>query len=328
MITVCLVGCGGHAHRVYADSLRKYAREIGGVTLAACCDVDAKKAESFREIAGFARCYTDYHKMLEQEKPDAVILVTSYEYTAQIAVDVIAHGAAIMLEKPPGKDIAECMAIAEAVARHKPINMVAFNRRSAPFTRQIMDILYGETPLHVQHIDYQMYRSGRGEAHFHTTAIHGVDMIGYIAQSTYGSLNLLYAPLSHYGEGAGNLLLHGRFKNGITTQQSYCPLAGAIMERMIIAADGVTISAETPIWHGPDYPGVIRVYRHGELTQTISGADLCGQELFETDGFYDQLLEFIDCVKNGEPTAKDIISAMDAVKIADCLAARETEYRG
>jgi len=327
MLTLCLIGCGGHAHRVYADSIVKYARTVGGIQLAACCDMDGEKAESFRARAGFARCYTDFRAMLDAEKPGAVVLVTPFTHTAQIAVEAIEHGCAVMLEKPPGKNMEDCIAIADAAARHNAINMVAFNRRNAPMVKKITALLYGESPLHVQHIDYQMYRYDRCENHFHTTAIHGIDMIGHIARSAYESLGFAYAPQAAYGEGAENLLLHGRFQNGVTTQQSYCPVSGFIMERLTIAADDVTIYVETPIWHGPDYPGVIKLYKKGSLAQTISGESLCGQALFETDGFFDQLSEFLDCVKSGCYTANDILSAADSVRIADCLAARRENYQ-
>ena len=327
--TLCFIGCGGHAHRVYADSLTKYAREAGSLHLAACCDTDREKAESFQARVGFARSYTDYRCMLEQEKPDAVILATPFQFTAEIAVEAIDRGCHIMMEKPPGKNLAEALEIAEAVKRRQPINMVAFNRRNAPMVLKLKELLYGAAPLVVQHIDYQMYRYDRREAHFHTTAIHGIDMLGHIAGSSYRHLHITYAPQAQYGEGAANLLLQGSFHNGITTQQTYCPLAGLIMERMTIAADDVTLYAETPIWHGPDFPGVIKVYCRGRLEQVISGGELCGgQELFETDGFYGQLCEFLHCVEQSRPTSNDIFSALDSAKIADCLGAHKTIYQG
>ena len=328
-ISLCLIGCGGHAHQVYADALAQYAAVVGGVRLTACCDVDAGRAASFQAKAGFAHSDTNYHAMLARERPDAVVLVTPFQHTARIAVDVIEHGCHIMLEKPPGKDMADYSVIAEAVARRRPINMVAFNRRNAPIVKQVMSLLYGEKPLAVQHIEYQMYRYDRREAHFHTTAIHGIDMIGHIARAPYAQLDIAYAAQPRFGQGVDNLLLHGRFANGITTQQSYCPVAGLRMERMTIAADDTTLYVETPIWHGPDFPGIIKLYQRGALAQVITGQELPGgQALFETDGFYGQLCEFLTAVKRGEPTPNDIHSALDAMKIADCLAARETTYRG
>ena len=328
-ISLCFIGCGGHAHRVYADSLKKYNLMNEEVRLVACCDVNKEKADSFQAAVGFAKGYTDFRIMLEQERPDAVILATPFQYTAQVAVAVIDFGCHIMMEKPPGKDFDEALAIADAVKRKSPINMVAFNRRNAPMVKKLMELLYGDNPLRVQHIDYQMYRYDRREAHFHTTAIHGIDMIGHIARSPYERLHIEYAQQKQYGEGAENLLLQGCFQNGITTQQSYCPLSGLIMERLTIAADDMTLYAETPIWHGPDFPGVIKVYSKGVLTQVISGNELSsGQTLFETDGFYDQLREFLDCVKQNRPCANDIYSALGSAKIADCLGAHRTAYQG
>ena len=329
-IKLCLIGCGGHAQKVYADSIVKYMREFGDVELSACCDTDDEKALTFSEKTGFAHTYTDYNRMLDAEKPDAVILVTPFFYTAQIAVEVIGRGCHVMLEKPPGNNLADCMAIADAVKQHDPINLVAFNRRNMPMMKKLMELIHGgegRKPLNLQHIDYQMYRYRRNAAYFHTTAIHGIDMIGHIARSVYGKIGFEYADIERYGEHATNFFLQGRFQNGVTTQQSYCRLSGMMMERITIAADDVTIYAETPLWHGPDFPGMIKVYRDMALETQISGVALGGgQAMFETDGFYGQLCEFIGCVQSGRKTTNDIFSAIDSIKIADCLASRASTY--
>ena len=327
-IKLCLIGCGGHAKKVYADSISKYMREFGDVELLACCDTDIEKARAFSEKTGFARVYSDYDNMLNIEKPDAVILVTPFFYTAQIAVDVIERGFHVLLEKPPGNNVDDCLAIADAVTRKDPINMVAFNRRNMPMTKKLVEIIRGgEKPLNLQHIDYQMYRYRRNADYFHTTAIHGIDMVGHIAGSTYKRVGFQYADVERYGQYATNFFLQGLFGNGVTTQQSYCRLSGMMMERLTIAADDVTIYAETPLWHGPDFPGVIKIYRDMVLETQISGAELDGgQELFETDGFYNQLCEFINCVKTGQMTSNGIFSAIDSMKIANCLARRDAVY--
>lgn len=325
---ICLIGCGGQASSVYAPSLQKYRREEGGVALAACCDVDRERAEAFRQAAGFARTYTDYHQMLDMEKPDAVILVTPYMYTAGIAVDVIAAGCQVMIEKPPGNDLADCMRIAEAVKLHDPIHFVAFNRRHIPMIREMMRWLGdGEAPLRIQHIDYKMYRVKRAEPYFHTTAIHGIDLVRFVGGADYRHLDIQYQRIENYGGQADNMLLQGVLGSGTTVQLSFCPVSGLVMERIMISADDHMISVDLPIWNGPDFPGRMRLYRDGALIRDVSGDALGnGPEMFETNGFYAQLHAFFACVKEGRKSPHDIASSLNAVAVSDCLAARKAIF--
>lgn len=325
---VCVIGCGDHAQKVYGHALAKYAKAHDEIDLVACCDLDVDKATQFQASSGCRKIFADYQAMLETTKPDAVLLVTPFHITAHIAVDVIRQGYAIMLEKPPGKDLADCLTIAKAVQQYHPINMVAFNRRNMPIVREAKALLAnGGQPLHIQHIDYQMYRYRRTETHFHTTAIHGIDMIRHIAGAPYQHLDIQYIPQTQYGESVDNMLLTGLFANGVTTTQSYCPVAGLVMERFTIAADDLTLCAETGIWQGPDFPGRLRLYRNGKLERDILGTALfSGSQLFETDGFYDQICEFFACVKENKQTQNDIFSAINPIQVADCLAARQAFF--
>ena len=61
---ICGVGCGDMATIGHGPSFQKYAKENPEVILAACCDLDAGKAEIYRNTFGFEKYYIDLDEML------------------------------------------------------------------------------------------------------------------------------------------------------------------------------------------------------------------------------------------------------------------------
>jgi myo-inositol 2-dehydrogenase / D-chiro-inositol 1-dehydrogenase len=72
-------------------------------------------------------------RMLDTERPDAVSLVAPVERTCELACLILECGFPLLVEKPPGRTVAEVdrmIAAAGGVA-----HQVAFNRRFAPLLR-------------------------------------------------------------------------------------------------------------------------------------------------------------------------------------------------
>src|ERR1051326_2058162 len=104
--TICTIGCGGMSTRAHGPSYARYAATHPETTLAACCDLDAGRAETFRARFGFERCYTDIVTMLETEQPDVVCLVAPVELTCDLACLILERGLPLLMEKPPGQTVA------------------------------------------------------------------------------------------------------------------------------------------------------------------------------------------------------------------------------
>ena len=72
MYKTAMLGCGGRA-RGHADAYRFVKRG----KLAAICDMDAERLNTFGDDFGITSRYTDLDEMLEKEKPDVLHIVTS-----------------------------------------------------------------------------------------------------------------------------------------------------------------------------------------------------------------------------------------------------------
>jgi UDP-N-acetylglucosamine 3-dehydrogenase len=91
-----IIGCGGIARGKHLPELKpvKEARII------ACSDVSEDMAKSFANISGAEKWYTDYHKMLQCDDIDAVIVSTPHPLHSPIGYDVLSAGKHLLIQKP------------------------------------------------------------------------------------------------------------------------------------------------------------------------------------------------------------------------------------
>lgn len=319
-LKICIIGCGNHSTLVHGPSYKKYANNVPDTILSACCDLNEEKALSFKEKFGFRRHYTDMHQMLETEDPDAVCIVVPEQYICQTSVAVMKMGYPILLEKPPGINKEETLKMINIAEKTGVINQVAFNRRHIPLLKKLKEEMAKHAKGTVQSIFYEFYRYGRTEATFETTAIHGIDTVKYIIGSNYKEVRFIYQEMPHLGKNVGNIFLDCTFENGIVARLNFCPCAGVIVDRVSVNALDHTFFLHTPIWDGFDAPGKLVHIKSGKLEKYISGLDLkCGEEMFETNGFYDENYIFFENVRNGKKCEDDIKSTLQSVGIAECI---------
>ena len=105
-----LIGCG----RISPNHIE--AAKNNHLEFVAMCDIVPKtmqeKSEWFDLEA--VRKYTDYRELLEKEKPDLVAIATESGKHAAIALDCIAAGCNVIIEKPIALSIADADAIVRA----------------------------------------------------------------------------------------------------------------------------------------------------------------------------------------------------------------------
>ena len=91
-----LIGCG----RISPNHIA--AAKANGLELVGICDIDPKNMHD--KVIKFdlesVHTYTDYHEMLEKEKPELVAIATESGKQAAIARDVIDAGCNLIIEKP------------------------------------------------------------------------------------------------------------------------------------------------------------------------------------------------------------------------------------
>ena len=312
---IAVIGCGGISVQAHGPSLEKYAKERENVVLAACCDVVAEKAEAYRERFGFLRAYTDMEEMMERERPDALSVLVPVAHTAQVVLRVMERGIPVLLEKPPGLYPQDTRRLIETADRMQAIHQVAFNRRFMPLMQAARQRLEGET---IQFISYDMFRVGRRDRDFATTAIHAVDAVSHLAGSPYRSVRFRYTAALPDDPNVVNIFLEGVMQNGTLIRIQICTMSGIACERAAVHASGRYLSLKLPFFTGADRPASLTEYEQNRLV----GERLSDEPDFISNGFWDENRVFYDTVRaGGRPTA-DLRSSWQSAVLADSIRRR------
>lgn len=78
---------------------------------------------------GISRCYTDYHKILEDPEIDAVMICSSTDTHADISIEAIRAGKHVFCEKPISQDLGKIKEVMEVLKETNVKFQVGFNRR-------------------------------------------------------------------------------------------------------------------------------------------------------------------------------------------------------
>lgn len=325
---ICTIGCGSMASAGHGPSYARYAVTHPDTRLVACCDLDPDKAGAFQVRFGFARSYTDMRTMLDTEKPDAVCLVAPVEWTCALSCRILEQGYPLLLEKPPGRDVAEIdRMIATADASGSP-TQVAFNRRHTPLLTRLKRLLDEKLePSQIQHIRCDFTRVQRPDADFSTTAIHGIDAVRFLAGSDYRNVRFHYQDLPAFGPTVANFFLHAEMDSGATASLNFLPMTGEVIERITLYTEDQTFALHLPLSNSLDLPGRLQhIERNVRKLDVLCEITSRGGEMFEANGFYDENAAFFDAVRKGVRPVGDLRNARQSVEIAQYLRERRSEY--
>ena len=212
MIKAAVIGAGhmGSNHvRVYAG--------MEAVKLVAVADPDEassrKATHSYR-----LNLYTDYRRMLDNEKPDVVSLAVPTAHHAEVAREVIGRGVNLLIEKPLASTLAQGQHLLEIAKRNRVKLMVGHIERFNPAIIEIKRRLdkqklgrvfqiharrLGPFPDRIQDVGVVL-----------DLATHDIDVMHYLLGS---EVERVYAEFERKAHGSCEDLLSGllRFRNGV-----------------------------------------------------------------------------------------------------------------
>ena len=112
---------------------------IDDVDIVACCDRDEQRLQAAVEKFAIAKHYTDYRRLLDEEKPDFVDIVTPPATHLEICGEAADRGISIMCQKPLAPTLEDGRALIERTASVR--TMVHENFRFQPWIREIKRLL-------------------------------------------------------------------------------------------------------------------------------------------------------------------------------------------
>ena len=325
---ICSVGCGYIANAMHGPSYLKYRTENRDTVFAGCCDTDAGRSKEFKEKFGFLEHFTDLNGMLDRCRPDAVCLLSPVHVTPVLAGRILEMGYPLLLEKPPGRTKEEVIGLMKAAAGKKVPHMVAFNRRFAPLSRKLRELLEAGYPSgHViQSLQYDMFRVNRLDEDFSTTAIHAIDAVRFITGSDYRHITFVYHEYPQLGANIADIHMLCTMSNGIVAQLNICPATGICVERAVVNLRDNTLFLDYMKNELNTSSKLISVEKN-KITQVFGEHQMPDDsQPFEKEGFYYENKIFFDDIRAGRRPAMDLQASLQSVEVADCIRKRLPAY--
>lgn len=285
-LKLCMIGAGGHANNNVYPSFRF----IKGAEVVANCDLDLEKAKRTAKKFGINHSYNDYMEMVNEHKPDGVLICVGPDFHAKGAMELMRAGYNVYTEKPPAVSYAQAKEVVQVMKETGKFTMNGLKKRFAPAYRKAKEIIdnpdYGKPEVLTILRTTGNYKETDNPLtqYLLESAVHPIDLCNYYfgrVKSVYacktGSSS--YAITLQYQNGAvGNMTLtdrvNGRRKTEeltlITSDSTIVHVDNSV--NMIAYQNGVPFTS-----HAPDFST-------GVSNSTVE------------QGFAGELQEFVDAI--------------------------------
>lgn len=153
---IVMVGTGIRGVRFWGEALLQNFSDL--VEFVGLCDINEGRAAYAKErMKVGCPTYTDFEKMMREQKPELVfVMTTDSEHHKQI-VTALEMGADVISEKPLTTDEIKCKTILDAERRTGRKVFVSFNYRYNPHFTKIKELLGANRIGRVTSVDFNWY---------------------------------------------------------------------------------------------------------------------------------------------------------------------------
>src|SRR6478609_820106 len=326
---VSLIGTGWYGK---SDLFRLI--QVAPVEVVSLCDADehmlneaAAMVSQRQQNHQKPKLYRDYRKLLDETKPDIVLIGTPDHWHALQAIDAMKAGANLYLQKPISVDVAEGEAIVAAAKKYNRVVQVGTQRRSTPHLveakQKIVDAgLLGKVH-HAEMCCYYHMRSNANPPVEPVPSFFDYDMwTGPAPLRPYDGLpHRRWRNYMEYGNGiVGDMCIHmfdavrwmlglGWPKNVFSTGGIYADKEGnsniADTQTAVFSYDDIECVWQHRTWGTPDdpeYPWAFKlfgskgtlscdVYKYDFVPEDKNEKKLHGEALFEKEKYPEDLTE-------------------------------------
>jgi predicted dehydrogenase len=154
-IRLGLIGTGSRG-----CGLASLMKEMPGAELVGCCDILPEHLKQGLSLASKgAKGYVDYRKLLDDKTIDAVIIATPLFLHYQMAVDAIAAGKHIYLEKSLAYDIQQTLDLVKKVRESKLVFQVGYQYRYYGLYHKVKEVIDQNWLGKITHFECQYNRN-------------------------------------------------------------------------------------------------------------------------------------------------------------------------
>src|SRR5256885_3500208 len=225
-LRMAIVGTGNRGSLTWGqDVVKAYGDRVEIVGL---CDINRKRVEAAKKLIGInAPTFVDFDRMIQETRPDRVMVTTVDGTHYRYIVRGLELGADVMTEKPLCTDEQQCQAILDAQKKSSKKITVTFNARHAPEAKKVKQLLLEKAVGDVISVDFHEYLD----------TSHGADYFRRWHRLKQNSGTLLVHKASHHFDWAnwwlesapvevtafGDLKFYGRNNSFRNTHCRVCP---------------------------------------------------------------------------------------------------------
>jgi predicted dehydrogenase len=315
-IEFALVGAGNLVKWEHLPNLKS----MSDVNLRAVYSAGGVRGKSYAIRFGAAYACSEYDEVLKDSQVDAVLIASRNQYHGPQSLAALRAGKHVFVEKPMALTAQECGELCEAAEENGRQLTVGFNRRFAPYYRELKGLLARRTaPAVVQcrinspgiSGSYWMADPKIGGAIL-GEACHFIDLMYWMLESEPVSVSAYSLPTGKADPiGENNMVAAFRFEDGSIGNLTYCTVGSKTSggERVEVYAQGAAGFAE-------DFK---RIGLH-------KGLRTAKAKVWPDKGYAAQMQDFADAIKKGRPPAVTVYDGARAT--LGCLAMMESAARG
>ncbi|MCU6707954.1 Gfo/Idh/MocA family oxidoreductase [Paenibacillus sp. J5C_2022] len=159
-----IVGAGVRCTYMFAIPLVEELSDVA--QLVGICDVNEGRARLMSERCGGVATYDDFERMLDETKPDRVIVTTIDSLHHDFIIRALRAGCDVITEKPMTIDAVKCQAIMKAEAETGKKVAVTFNMRFMPYVSKVKQLLKQGAIGEVLHMNVEWFLDTRHGADY------------------------------------------------------------------------------------------------------------------------------------------------------------------
>lgn len=165
-VRICFIGCGNHAAGFIYPSLLK----VPAAELCAIAALDPGEAGAAAKRYGAGNSYSDYRKMIDTEKPEAVIIVGPPKLHYEAGKFCMERQIPFFIEKPPGENLEQASELAALSEKYKTFGQVGFMMRHSGIMKKAAETIEKEKLGRIVHGSVKYYTSGP----YHSDVFYGL----------------------------------------------------------------------------------------------------------------------------------------------------------
>lgn len=299
-----LIGCGklGNEHA-------KCVASVDGARFVAYADAEENAARAALAAHGGDYATDDVTRLLADERLDAVYICTHHDSHAPLAVAAAAAGKHILIEKPLSLVLADCQAVAKAVADAGVWLMPAFKMRYYPLLLKARAFVPEPLVVVGQMMDNRWPDDSwaqdpvRGGANVYSQGCHTTDVIRWMARGEPTALWASGGTMTHPGHASIDQCVASiRFDSGVVASWVQGDAAqGAMTGKFFLQLFGQGRS--------------VQLFDRFKAATFTDGERTWTERVDEEEGFLLENREFVAALRDGRPPELSVHDGVQATRM-------------